>query len=277
MTEHSLYSDEEVARLVYFRDSLRVKQLKYILILGILWISTCLCTVAQASFYDRRTTSGMLLFDSLLEGGVPRAPLDLVFRMFDYNVGRIPNVNYAVVVDYSLPSVEKRLYLMDLNQGTVSRYYVAHGVRSGVVETRNFSNLQDSWKSSLGFYYAKGSYNSPKNGLSLYLDGIDRSNNNAKFRQIVLHGARYVSDDFIRKNGRLGWSEGCFAVSLDVAPNLISILQMGSILLSYHSQLMSSARQYPWEQSLLGEEVIPRGVNRNRTPGEGGGADYMMF
>ena len=234
-------------------------------------------SLAQASFYDRRTTSGMLLYDSLLEAGVPRGPLDLTFRMFDYNEGRIPNVDFAVIVDYSRPSTEKRLYLMDLNAGTVSRYYVAHGVRSGVVETRNFSNLQDSWKSSLGFYYAKGSYTSPKNGLSLYLDGIDRSNNNSKVRQIVLHGAKYVSDDFVRKNGRLGWSEGCFAVGLDVVSNLVSILQTGSILLSYHSDLMTAARQYPWEQALAGDEVVPRGVNRNRTPGEGGGSDYMKF
>ncbi|MNT80426.1 hypothetical protein D3C72_2198770 [compost metagenome] len=92
-----------------------------------------------------------------------------------------------------------------------------------------------------------------------------------------MHGAKYVSDDFIRKNGRLGWSEGCFAVSLESAPTLISILQTGSILLSYHSQLMGYAKQYPWEQSLVGEEIVPRGVNRNRTPGEGGGLDYMKF
>lgn len=255
-----------------------VKVISFI-ILGI-FLSSCSASGDSAkggSFYDRRTTSGMLLFDSLLEAGVPKPPLDLVFRMFDYNEGRIPNVNFAVIVDYSRPSTEKRLYLMDLNVGTVTRYYVAHGVRSGVVESRNFSNLQDSWKSSLGFYYAKGSYTSPKNGLSLYLDGIDRSNNNAKYRQIVLHGAKYVSDEFIQKNGRLGWSEGCFAVALDSAASLIAILQTGSILLSYHSELMAYARQYPWEQSLVGEEIIPRGVNRNRTPGEGGGTDYMIF
>lgn len=248
-----------------------MKHLISVLILALLLPGS----LARASIYDRRTNSGMLLFDSLLEAGAPRPALDLVFRMFDYNVGRIPNLDFAVIVDYSQPSTEKRLYLMDLNVGRINRYYVAHGIRSGVVETRNFSNLQDSWKSSLGFYYAKGSYNSPKNGLSLTLEGIDRSNNTAKQRQIVLHGAKYVSDDFIRKNGRLGWSEGCFAVALDVAPQLIATLQTGSIMLSYHSQLMSYARQYPWEQSMLGEEIVPRGVNRNRTPGEGGGSDYM--
>ncbi|MFS4458177.1 murein L,D-transpeptidase catalytic domain-containing protein [Bdellovibrio sp. HCB2-146] len=225
------------------------------------------------SLFDRRLNTGQLLYEALLEKGVARPALDLLFRMFDYNEGRIPNVDYAVIVDYTMRSTEKRLFLLNFISGQVDRYYVAHGIRSGVVEARNFSNLQDSWKSSLGFYYAKGTYTSPKNGLSLYLEGIDRSNNAAKDRQIVIHGAKYVSDEFILKNKRLGWSEGCFAVALEVAPYLISTLQTGSLILSYHRDLMGYARQYPWEQSLLGEELVPRDVNRNRTPGEGGGTD----
>ncbi len=228
------------------------------------------------SFYNRRLPSGEYLFDNLLAQGVPRQALDLMFRLYDYNEGRIPNVDSGVLVDYSLRSTEKRLYYMNFVTGQIERHYVAHGIRSGVLESRNFSNLGDSWKSALGFYYAKGTYNSPKNGLSLYLDGIDRSNNNAKIRQIVLHGAKYVSDEFIAKNGRLGWSEGCFAIPLEAAPGVITALQAGSILLSYHKDLMTTARQYPWEQSLLGEEIVPRGVNRNRTPGEGGGTDFMQ-
>ncbi len=187
-----------------------------------------------------------------------REPLDLIFRMFDYNEGRIPNTNYTVLVDYSRPSTEKRLYLMNLIDGTVQKYYVSHGIRSGIIETRNFSNLPDSWKSSLGFYYAKGTYVSEKNGISLYLDGVDRSNNNARIRTIVLHGAKYVGDDFIKKNGRLGWSEGCFAVGIEHVNNLINLLQNGSILLSYHKDLMGSARRFPTEQSMVGDEIVPR-------------------
>ncbi|WP_413612532.1 murein L,D-transpeptidase catalytic domain-containing protein [Bdellovibrio sp. HCB-110] len=227
------------------------------------------------SLFNRRLGNGRFLFDVLLEQGVPREPLDLIFRMFDYNEGRVPNVVHTVLVDYSRPSTEKRLYLINLTTGGIEKFYVAHGIRSGVVETRSFSNLLDSWKSSLGFYFAKGTYMSEKNGISLYLDGIDRSNSNAKNRTIVLHGAKYVSDEFILKNGRLGWSEGCFAVGLEHVNYLISVLQNGSILLSYHKDLIGFSRRYPSEQAMVGNEIVPPGVNTSRTPGEGGGLDFL--
>lgn len=223
------------------------------------------------SLFNRRLPNGRYLFDAFLDQGVPREPLDLIFRMFDYNEGRIPNTDYAVLVDYSRPSTEKRLYLLDLNKALIQKFYVSHGINSGVVQTRSFSNYPDSWKSSLGFYFAKGSYVSDKNGLSLYLDGVDRSNNNARYRTIVLHGAKYVSDEFIQKNGRLGWSEGCFAVGLEAVEYLVNLLKNGSILFSYHKDLIGFSRRFPSEQSLSGNEFVPPGVNRNRTPGEGGG------
>jgi len=224
-----------------------------------------------ASLFQKRTPDGRFLFDVFVEQNLPQAAVDLMFRMFDFNEGRIENTQYAVLVDYSLPSTEKRLYLMNLDTGAVESFYVAHGIRSGVLEARSFANSLDSWKSSLGFYYAKGSYISNKNGLSLYLDGIDRSNSNARARAIVLHGARYASDEFIAQNGRLGWSEGCFAVGLEHIEYLVNLLQNGSLLFSYHKDLMGFSRRFPQEQALIGEEDVPPGVNLRRMPGEGGG------
>lgn len=226
------------------------------------------------SLFDRRLGNGRYLFEVLVEQGVPREPLDLLFRLFDYNVGRIANTDYAVLVDYSQSSTEKRLFLLHFQTGRIERFHVAHGIRSGILQTRMFSNLPDSWRSSLGFYYAKGTYSSEKNGLSLYLEGIDRSNSNARYRTIVLHGAKYVSDEFISRNGRLGWSEGCFAVGLSYVNYLVNLLKNGSILFSYHKDLMGYSRRYPSEQSLVGDEPLPPGVNRYRTPGEGGGVDF---
>ena len=222
------------------------------------------------SLFDRQVSDGRYLFNVLVEHGLPEDALNMLFRMFDYNVGYIPNVTTTVLVDYSQVSTEKRLYLINLVSGDIQRYYVAHGIRSGVLQARSFSNLTDSWKSSLGFFYAKGTYNSERNGLSLYLQGIDQSNNNARSRAIVLHGARYVSDAFILQNGRLGWSEGCFAVGLEDVDYLINELQGGSIIFSYHKDLMAFSRRYPAEQALSGQEYIPSGVNTRRTPEEGG-------
>ena len=236
----------------------------------ILYLLLSASAFAGSSMFDRRTNSGESLYQALLRQQIPNEALDLIFRMFDYNQGRIPNTTTAVIVDYSQISTVKRLYLLHFDTGQVERFYVAHGIRSGVLESRSFSNQVDSWKSSLGFYFAKGSYNSSKNGLSLYLEGIDKSNNNARTRLIVMHGAKYVSDDFIFKNGRLGWSQGCFAVGVEALPYLLNTLQGGSILLSYHKDLMWYSRRYPDDQSVVGEEIIPPGVNRNLTPGEGG-------
>ncbi|WP_246845836.1 murein L,D-transpeptidase catalytic domain family protein [Bdellovibrio sp. ZAP7] len=223
---------------------------------------------APNSMFNRKTTTGQNLYQTVLSQGVAEEPVNLLFRMFDYNAGRIANTKTAVIVDYSLISVEKRLYFLHLDTGVVERFYVSHGINSGVLETRSFSNLMDSWKSSIGFYYAKGTYNSAKNGPSLKLEGIDRSNDNAKDRLIVLHGAKYVSDDFIQRNGRLGWSQGCFAVALEVLPVLLNSLQNGSLLLSYHKDLWKYARQYPTEQEVMGNEVVPPGVNIRITPEE---------
>lgn len=222
------------------------------------------------SLFNKKIPTGEYLFDVLVSQGIEQDAVKLTFQMFDYNVGRIPNTNYAVIVDYSLPSTSKRLFLMNFNTGIIEKFYVSHGINSGVLRGRRFSNLQNSLKSSLGFFYAKGTYQSGKNGLSLYLDGIDRSNNNARNRSIVFHGAHYVSDQFIADNGRLGWSEGCFSVTLQSAGYLIRTLQMGSIIFSYHRDLMIIAHQYPDEQQLGGREIIPPGVNPYKTSLEGG-------
>lgn len=243
----------------------------YITFLAIVF---CPMIILAESLFDRRLSDGRYVFDVFVEQGIPREPLNLLFRFFDYNDGRIPNTTYAVLVDYSLLSTEKRFYLLNLRTAIVERFHVAHGIRSGVLQARMFSNLSDSWKSSLGFYYAKGTYISEKNGLSLYLDGIDRSNSNARYRTIVLHGASYVSEEFISANGRLGWSEGCFAVGLSYVDYLVNLLKNGSVLFSYHKELIGYSRRYPSEQFLAGEEIIPPIVNRNRMPGEGGGVDF---
>ncbi|WP_415062624.1 murein L,D-transpeptidase catalytic domain family protein [Bdellovibrio sp.] len=227
-------------------------------------------TGVAGSMFERRTVDGRRLYDVLMSERVPGYALDLIFRMFDYNEGRITNTSFAVLIDYGKPSTEKRLGLLNFKTGKVEWFYVAHGIRTGVVESRRFSNVLNSWKSSLGFYYAKDTYISPKNGLSMYLHGVDLSNDKSKERNIVLHGARYVSSEFILANGRLGWSEGCPAVGMKESEYLIKILQNGSILFAYHPALMVAARQTPDEQSLGGEEIIPPGANLDRTPGEGG-------
>jgi len=119
------------------------------------------------------------------------------------------------IVDFSLPSSEPRFHVVNLYTGEVESFRVAHGRgsdpdHSGFVE--KFSNNFGSYASSNGTYVT-GDYYDGKYGLSMKVRGLDWSNYNAEPRAIVIHNAWYAEDDMIPVHGKLGRSEGCFAMS----------------------------------------------------------------
>ncbi|GAB4017893.1 murein L,D-transpeptidase catalytic domain family protein [Spirosoma koreense] len=138
------------------------------------------------------------------------------------------------IVDLSQPSTHKRLYVVDLLQKKLLfNTYVAHGQNSGDVVPDHFSNKQSSFQSSLGFYQTLNTYMG-KHGLSLQLKGLEKGfNDNVYNRNIVLHGADYVCEDFIRKTGRLGRSQGCPAVPYADSKGIIQAVKGGSCLFVY--------------------------------------------
>jgi len=119
------------------------------------------------------------------------------------------------IVDFSRPSSEPRFHLVDLQNGTVESHRVAHGRgsdpdHSGFVE--RFSNEFRSYATSNGTYVTTDYYDG-KYGLSMRVRGLDWSNSNAEQRAIVIHNAWYAEPDMIPLHGKLGRSEGCFAMS----------------------------------------------------------------
>jgi len=131
------------------------------------------------------------------------------------NQHRVAARDTMAVVDFSLPSSEPRFHLVDLMSGKVDSYRVAHGRgsdpdHSGFVE--KFSNDFGSYASSNGTYVTDDYYNG-KYGLSMKVRGLDWSNYNAEPRAIVIHNAWYAEDDMVPLHGKLGRSEGCFAMS----------------------------------------------------------------
>lgn len=135
------------------------------------------------------------------------------------------------VIDFDLPSTEKRLWVLDLGKKEILFHtLVAHGHNSGDNEATNFSNTDQSNMSSLGFY-ATGSEYEGKHGHSLRLAGLDEGyNTNAAARSVVMHGANYVSEDFIKQNGRLGRSLGCPALPMDQYSQIIDAVNGGTCL-----------------------------------------------
>ncbi len=148
--------------------------------------------------------------------------------------GKIANDNVLSIVDFSLPSSKKRLFVLDLkNYKVLFNTYVAHGQGSGEAMATQFSNTPESYQSSLGFYTTETTYTG-KNGYSLHLAGMEKGiNDRAEERAIVMHGAPYVSEGFIQNRGFLGRSWGCPAVPEQLSRPIIEKIKNGSCLFIY--------------------------------------------
>jgi hypothetical protein len=143
------------------------------------------------------------------------------------------------VIDFSLPSRDRRLWVIDVEQAKVLAHeLVAHGRNTGNDLSERFSNRPGSLQSSLGTFLTGGSYLG-KHGLSLRLRGLERINDRAEARAIVVHGADYVNSGIVQQLGRLGRSQGCPALSRSAAPRIIRLIRDGTILFAYHPSMRS--------------------------------------
>jgi hypothetical protein len=151
--------------------------------------------------------------------------------------------NVLTLIDFSLSSNTKRLWIIDLNTKTVLfNSLVAHGRNTGNEFANSFSNAAESYKSSLGFY-ATGEVYQGKHGLSLRLDGLERGvNDNARSRAVVMHGADYVTESFIHNNMRLGRSLGCPAIPMKLTKEIINTIKDKSCLYIYHPSIKADAQ-----------------------------------
>lgn len=214
-----------------------------------------------------------LLFEKVVKQGVPQESLLRVVQFLNENQGRdivadayycsglskeneaacalnsrsplmrsirVEWKRYAAIIDMSLPSTEKRLFIIDLNSGVVQKEFVAHGRGSGVgAFATKFSNIESSHQTSLGLYITGGTYMGHY-GPALRLYGLENTNDKAYDRDIVMHQAWYASENFLGRDGRsansrLGLSYGCPALSPSVAQKVIGLLKGGGIIDVYYS------------------------------------------
>lgn len=163
--------------------------------------------------------------------------------------GRLVNEDVLTIADFSLPSSQKRLFVIDIeNLKVLYNTYVAHGRNSGREYANRFSNAPKSNMSSLGFYVTRETYYG-QHGLSLKLEGEEEGiNDNAKSRAIVIHCADYVSEKMIAASGYIGRSLGCPALPRKYAKPIIETIKDGSCFFIY-----SPRQQYLTRSPLLNQ------------------------
>lgn len=149
--------------------------------------------------------------------------------------GVVGSPKTLTIIDYSLPSAEPRLWVLDLKTGrALYQEIVAHGRGSGGNLATTFSNAADSHQTSLGLFMTEDTYVG-QNGYSMRLNGLEPGiNDHARDRAIVMHGAPYVDPTLAAVQGRIGRSWGCPALRPAVAKELIDRIKGGNLLFAYY-------------------------------------------
>ena len=166
-----------------------------------------------------------------------REVLDLAMRAYQCgrSQGEFNQQPLLTVIDYSLPSTSRRLWVIDLaSRRVLFNELVAHGANSGETYASEFSNRVGSRQTSIGLFRTDETYYG-RHGLSLRLSGLEPGfNDRARERAIVMHGAPYVSDAVVSTYGSLGRSWGCPALPEEVNQQVIDRIQGGSAVFAYY-------------------------------------------
>ncbi|PXA83452.1 hypothetical protein DMC47_43425 [Nostoc sp. 3335mG] len=136
------------------------------------------------------------------------------------------------IADFGLPSATPRFHLVDILTGTTTSLRVTHGRGSDPDHTgmlQSFSDVVGSAATSEGAYLTGQAYTGV-HGLSRRLIGLDPTNAHAEERAIVIHSAWYADASILPQQGKLGRSDGCFAVSPADIATVLAMLGEGRLL-----------------------------------------------
>ena len=173
----------------------------------------------------------------LSQVGLSEKAFEQAYKGYQYLLKKQKLVTTSIlsICDLSQSSNKKRFYILDLAENKILlTSYVAHGKGSGTEYAHRFSNRANSHQSSLGFYITGSSYYG-EHGLSLRLQGLEHGFNNlAGKRNIVIHGASYIGDDYLQENKYMGRSYGCPAVPQDECDTIVNLIKNGTCLFVYY-------------------------------------------
>ena len=162
--------------------------------------------------------------------------MDRAMAALDIHHRRVPLRDRMYLVDFKKYSGEERLYEVDLVAGNVTALRTCHGRGSDPAHSgfaRDFSNTPESYMSSVGAYATAGAGWGAQQGPNVLLDGLEYSNDRARERAIIVHGADYADPDFLAREGKLGRSYGCFSVAHTDLPALRERMGEGRLLFAW--------------------------------------------
>ena len=169
-------------------------------------------------------------------GVVRKELMERAMAALDIHHRRVPLRDRMYLVDFKKYSGEERLYEVDLVAGHVTALRTCHGRGSDPAHSgfaRDFSNTPESYMSSVGAYATAGASHGAQQGPNVLLDGLEYSNDRARERAIIVHGADYADPDFLAREGKLGRSYGCFSVAHTDLPSLRERMGQGRLLFAW--------------------------------------------
>lgn len=162
--------------------------------------------------------------------------MERALAALDIHSHKIAKRDRMYLVDFTKFSGDERLYEVDLEGGEIVLIRTSHGRGSDPDHSgyaRSFSNVPDSYKSSVGAYATAGAGWGSQQGPNVLLDGLEYTNNLARDRAIIVHGADYADPDFLAREGKLGRSYGCFSVAHTDLPRLRERMGEGRLLFAW--------------------------------------------
>ena len=218
----------------------RVVRLLICVLLCLAGIATTAVTALPATVEaagPARNAPALMNVSAVKTSGLTPTVLELAVSAVSCAVknGDIERPKTLTVIDYSLPSTEPRLWVYDVATGKLLfKELVAHGRNTGENMATQFSDTPESRQTSIGLFVAGETYVG-SNGYSLRMDGLEPGfNARARERAIVMHGAPYVDESLVAKQGRIGRSWGCPALREAIARDVIDTVSGGGVIFSYY-------------------------------------------
>lgn len=174
-----------------------------------------------------------MMYDKIgLAGHVSYHAFEQAVRGYSRITDRTKNV--IALIDFSKPSTEERLFVIDMDTHRIlHRSHVAHGRNSGDNYATSFSNRPGSHQSSLGFFLTGDTYQG-RNGYSMLLHGLEQGiNDKARERAVVVHPSAYANPSVAKSAGRLGRSFGCPALPQALSKDIIDTIKGGAVMFIY--------------------------------------------